>query len=88
MGLVIPAGAILKKTLDANLEPSGRQVDVGAQLVIQTHAGKASIQAVASNEPGHDKDAEFSFSLLATTAWIFDRVLCSPSIGISNLPCL
>ena len=70
MGLSIPTGrtpegAILRETVTANLEPSGRQIDFSAQVVAQTKAGKVSIGTVASREPGHDENANTALSLLA-----------------------
>ncbi len=70
MEFVIPVGRTLKGEIlrdkaTANLEPSGRQVDIGAQVVVQTLLGRVSLGGVVSHEPGHDKDAEVSLSFLA-----------------------
>ncbi|MCY4047318.1 MAG: S8 family serine peptidase, partial [Candidatus Dadabacteria bacterium] len=70
MGFVIPVGRtperdILRRSLTADLEPSGRQIDVGAQVVAQTGMGRISIGGMASRHPGHDRSAEPALSLLA-----------------------
>ena len=70
MGFVIPVGRtperdILRRSLTADLEPSGRQIDVGAQVVAQTVVGRVSIGGMASRHPGHDRSAELALSLLA-----------------------
>ena len=60
-----PSGRILQSRLDADLEPSGRQVDVRVQLSRAIGRSKMSLAAVASHQPGHDKDAAPHLSLFA-----------------------
>ncbi|WP_462137776.1 S8 family peptidase [Candidatus Mycalebacterium sp.] len=59
-----PEGAILNNTISADLEPSGRQIDVGAQIVTQTPVGNLSFGGVVSREPGHNKNSDSSVSFL------------------------
>ena len=70
MGFVIPVGRtperdILRRSLTADLEPSGRQIDVGAQVVAQTGMGRISIGGMASRHPGHDRSEGPALSFLA-----------------------
>ena len=70
MGFVIPVGRtperdILHRSLTADLEPSGRQIDVGAQVVAQTGMGRISIGGMASRHPGHDRSERPALSFLA-----------------------
>lgn len=70
MGLIIPTGrtpggAILNSALTADIEPSGRQIDIGAQVVKKTAIGNLSLGTVASREPGHNKNADNSIAVLA-----------------------
>lgn len=61
-----PEGGILRNTVTADIEPSGRQIDVGAQIVAGTRFGKVSFGGVATRQPGHDEEADPSLSFLAS----------------------
>ncbi|MCY4043111.1 MAG: hypothetical protein OXF45_04815, partial [Candidatus Dadabacteria bacterium] len=60
-----PERDILRRSLTADLEPSGRQIDVGAQVVAQTVLGRISIGGMASRHPGHDRSEGPALSFLA-----------------------
>ena len=60
-----PAGEIVRDRFSAGVEPSGRQIDVGAQLVARTHLGSLSLGGIVSREPGHNSAAGPSVSVLA-----------------------
>jgi len=59
------SGKVLRDSVAADLVPSGRQIDVGAQWIVPVYAGAARIGTVVSRHPGHDKSAEPQISLLA-----------------------
>lgn len=64
-------GEVVRDSVAADLAPSGRQIDFGAQWIVPVYAGAASIGTVVSRHPGHDKSAEPQVSLLAGYAMNF-----------------
>ena len=61
-------GRVLRRTLSAGLEPSGRQIDLAAHWRRSLSAGgEIGLGAVLARQPGHDASADPELTLLA--AW-------------------
>ena len=64
-----PAGAILKRSMTANLVPSGRQVDVGAHWHQPLPLGEWRLGATWSHEPEHRTGADGELTWLG--GWLY-----------------
>ncbi len=64
-----PAGAILERSMTARLEPSGRQVDVGAHWHQPLALAEWRLGATWSHEPEHRAGAASEFSWLG--GWLY-----------------
>ena len=63
------AGDVMRSAVDADLEPSGRQIDLAFEWQQPLHSGLLRFGATLSHQPGHRRDAEPELILLS--GWRF-----------------
>ena len=59
------AGEVIRNTLNADVEPGGRQVDLALQWHQPLELGELRLGATLSHEPGHRKNADAELILLS-----------------------
>ena len=65
------AGAVVRSPLAAELEPSGRQIDVSARWQQPLSVGEVSLGAVVTHQPGHRAAADPELMFLSGWRWAY-----------------
>ena len=65
------AGAVVYRSVSADLAPSGRQIDVAGQWSRRLAKGELRLGGVWSHHPGHGKAADPEVTVLAGWRWAF-----------------
>ena len=65
------AGTVVRSALAADLDPSGRQIDVAAQWQQPMSVGEVSLGAVVTHQPGHRAAADPELMFLSGWRWAY-----------------